>query len=186
MNRDSSRSATASHMDGAPGSVVWYISFGDLLTLLLCFFLVLTPWDQLNKGGKSQSAQGFSVQNTPPDPRGIPFASDPTLKGSDLLSEVPIFAADWFGASLEGDSRQPTVVETELRALTNERAQVTLIVCDAHIDRAQFVDVVGGFVRRVMGEAIQIGIEVRGNCAEAAIRRPTTEAPVGGIRVTRT
>jgi hypothetical protein len=186
MSRTSSRHAASSHMDGAPGSVVWYISFGDLLTLLLCFFLVLTPWDQLKAKGNSQSGQGFSLQNDVRNKRGIPFASDPSLRGSDLLSEVPIFVGDWFGASLEGDTPSSTSVESELRAFAGKDVTATLIVCDGYIDRVQFVETVGRFVKRVMGEAVRIGIEVRGTCTEAAIRRPMTEAPVGGIRVSRT
>ena len=29
-------------------SIVWFLSFGDLLTLLVCFFFVLTPWARFN------------------------------------------------------------------------------------------------------------------------------------------
>ena len=186
MNPSSSKHRALSHSDGTPGSVVWYISFGDLLTLLLCFFLVLTPWDRLKGGAVSQSGQVFSNQNKPARSGGIAFASDPSLRGSDLLADIPVFVEDWIGVHPEETESRPTRIEAELQAFRGQRVAASVVVCEREIDRTRFVETVGRLVQQILGEDVSIGIEVRGNCSEAAIRRPMTEVPVGGIRVTRT
>ena len=53
MDRKSSLRGESSTVDT---STVWFISFGDLLTLLLCFFLVLTPKFSLPVGKNSKKA----------------------------------------------------------------------------------------------------------------------------------
>ena len=186
MNQSSSRHRALSHSDGTPGSVVWYISFGDLLTLLLCFFLVLTPWDRLKGSALSQSGQAFSNQNKPEVSRGIAFASDPSLRGSDLLADIPVFLGDWGGVHLDETQSRPTRIEAELQAFRGQGVAASVVVCERDIDRTRFVETVGRLVHQILGEDVGVGIEVRRNCSQAALRRPMTEVPVGGIRVTRT
>jgi hypothetical protein len=186
MNQYSSKHNALSHSDGTPGSVVWYISFGDLLTLLLCFFLVLTPWDRLKSGGNSQSEQVVSNQNKPVQSRGIAFASEPSLRGSDLLAEIPVFAGDWTGVPTEDLERRLIRVEAELQVFRGQRITASVVVCERDMDRTRFAETFDRLVRQVVGDEVTIGIEVRGTCSEAALRRPMTEVPVGGIRVTRT
>ena len=186
MNQSSSRHRALSHSDGTPGSVVWYISFGDLLTLLLCFFLVLTPWDRLKGSALSQSGQAFSNQNKSEMSRGIAFASDPSLRGSDLVADIPVFVGDWFRVHPKETDSRPTRIEAELQALKGREVAVSVLVCERDIDRTRFVETVGRLVRQILGADVPIEIEVRGNCSEVALRRPMTELPVGGIRVTRT
>ena len=186
MTQFSSKYRALSHSDGTPGSVVWYISFGDLLTLLLCFFLVLTPWDRLKGGAHSQSGQAFSSQSTPNISHGIAFASDPSLRGSDLVADIPVFVGDWFGVHPKETDSRPTRIEAELQALKGREVAVSVLVCERDIDRTRFVETVGRLVRQILGADVPIEIEVRGNCSEVALRRPMTELPVGGIRVTRT
>lgn len=75
---------------GDATSVAWLISFGDLLTLLVCFFLVLTPWSTHSKENKKAQNQGVASHNHKADQSGIPFASRPRGLSSDLIADIPI------------------------------------------------------------------------------------------------
>ena len=180
----SNRQMMAQH-DGAPGSVVWYISFGDLLTLLLCFFLVLTPWDRLKEQGHLQSGRAFSAQNAVNPQNGITLASEPSLRGSDPLVELPIFADEW--ESFSDRTREPHGwrMEEELRPLRGTAVLASIVVCDRSIDRARFIERIGELLHRDLGDPVTVQIEVFGDCNEADFLRPVSESPVGGIRVSR-
>jgi len=78
--------------DGQPGSATWFISFGDLLTLLLCFFLVLTPWDQLSGAVGGQKIQGFEAKSQPIQESGTSLAHQSARKEPKLLAEIPLRA----------------------------------------------------------------------------------------------
>lgn len=87
-------------------SVVWYLSFGDLLTLLLCFFLVLTPSfqaidnDRVKKEvvsatpGPSKSPGTALATMTqvgvgvPPERIAITVSATSSVDGSSLVAEL--------------------------------------------------------------------------------------------------
>lgn len=180
----SDRQMMAQH-EGAPGSVVWYISFGDLLTLLLCFFLVLTPWDRLKENGHLQSGRAFSAQNTTSSDHGITFASEPSLRGSVPLAELPILFDEWASMSDTTVDHEAPRIGEELRPLRGSEVMASIVVCDRSIDRARFVERMEDLLHRHLGERVTAQIEVFGDCNEAFLLRPVTESPVGGIRVSR-
>lgn len=180
MTSSRSRQLRHSSNEGQPGSVVWFISFGDLLTLLLCFFLVLTPWDRLQKVKDPQSLQHISSQTAGSDQNGIAFASDSHLKGSVVKLEVPIFARQWG----EKDVLTPIdALEQELRSVASRNGRAEVLVCSSHEDRARVVLGVGGVLRRSLGSDVAIRFVVSSSCEDVHVTAPVTDEVVGRIRI---
>ncbi len=171
--------------DGQPGSATWFISFGDLLTLLLCFFLVLTPWDRLKSPQQSQSSQRFSVQSTSISAHGTTFASDLPLRGSVTILEVPLLSNDWGIVADEAPGFPVDALEAELRGINVSRGTASLLVCDGKADRAAILREVGDVVRRVSGEGVQVVVEVSGDCENPPLLKPVTDKVVGRIRISK-
>jgi hypothetical protein len=72
--------------NGSAASDIWFISFGDLLTLLVCFFLVLTPKDSLS-GESPERNQGVSLNSLTPAGAGTKVA-DKGLRFSAFSSAI--------------------------------------------------------------------------------------------------
>ena len=171
--------------DGQPGSAAWFISFGDLLTLLLCFFLVLTPWGRLGASKQALSSQRFSLQNPPPALDGTTFASDLPLRGSVTILEAPLLANDWGIVAEEAPGFPLEALEAELRSVNFRGATASLLVCDGKVDRAAILREVGDVLRRVSGEEGTVVLEVSGDCENPPLLKPVTEKVVGRIRITK-
>jgi flagellar motor protein MotB len=160
-------------------SVVWFISFGDLLTLLLCFFLVLTPWDRLHSNQKSQSAQRIEENQQRDSASGTSFASK-TRRVSKILAEVPIF---------EGPDGFLDVMRTA-RWLTHhvqskEAVEISLKVCVPAVERQKTLEDLGRAVLEVGGASRAVAFEVHESCESPTFLVPVTERLVGVVRVSR-
>ena len=90
-------------------SVVWFISFGDLLTLLVCFFLLLTPWGGRHEPLKISKNQEVTVGSHVAEADGTSFAYRPVGQKYMLLAEVPLLKSDL--------SSQPRVTREELTSV---------------------------------------------------------------------
>lgn len=167
--------------EGQPGSVVWFISFGDLLTLLLCFFLVLTPWDLLNKTSNSQSLQGVSSNNTPVSQRGTTFALDLPLRGSVVKLELPLFAEDVESDGVERSELRN--VEQALRLGILEGRNAEVLVCGPREDRARLVHEVEEMFKRSNGQEMPRRFTINRGCDNDHILVPVTQRVVGRIRI---
>ncbi len=83
-------------------AAVWFISFGDLLTLLVCFFFVLTPQLSFNRK-ESQKKEGLKVLSEGVGTRGTRFAYPPLGDTGVVRAQSPAEAferadirhADW-------------------------------------------------------------------------------------------
>ena len=181
MNQSSSRHRALSHSDGTPGSVVWYISFGDLLTLLLCFFLVLTPWDRLKSVPNAQSLQRLSADNATSSQRGTTFASDPPLRGSVVRLELPLFSEDVAGEGVEPPKLDN--LELELRRVMPEGRSAEVFVCAPLDERARLVHEVEELFRRSEADELPRRFTVSRSCENDRILVPVTERVVGRIRI---
>lgn len=165
--------------DGQPGSVVWFISFGDLLTLLLCFFLVLTPWDRLKQVTKGQSLQAGNSNSAVHPQSGTTFALDLPLRGSVVKHELPIFSRE-----LEmDDSLMFMPLETELLGVSSSKHRIEVLVCSHPEERARVVYGVGEMLKRVSGKDVAVRFLVSLKCDESQVLAPVTERYVGRVRV---
>jgi flagellar motor protein MotB len=166
---------------GQPGSVVWFISFGDLLTLLLCFFLVLTQWDRLKNNSKSQSFQRSSTSLSGATSGGTTLASDLTLKGSVVTLEIPIFARDMDGEDVE--ISKPDNLEQELRRVVRDGSRAEILLCSPVEDRAHVVHEVEEMFKRGNGTDVPRRFTVSRSCDNDRLLVPVTERVVGRIRI---
>ena len=183
MTTSHSNSKHYSVSDGQPGSVVWFISFGDLLTLLLCFFLVLTPWDRLKKSPNSQSLPAVTVPSTDLPQTGTTFASDLPLRGSVIKLELPLFkGAD----SISGEGVSPENLSAELTRAMPSDGRVDVLICGGVDDRAALVRYVGETFERAFGSARAVRFVVRRACDVSQVLAPVTGEVVGRIRIVGT
>jgi len=117
------------------GSISWFISFGDLLTLLVCFFLLLTP-QLADHRGQAQRKQGLTRIAQAGQMSGISLASR-VLDVKGASSEVvPVWEHDLRDAESAGPSRG--MQEGWLRLLvdkTSQGATATVQVCEAEFER---------------------------------------------------
>lgn len=166
--------------DGQPGSVVWFISFGDLLTLLLCFFLVLTPWDDLNKAPNAQSLKTVTDNVAASTQAGIPFASDLPLRGSVIKLELPLFEGT---GTLGAPELSPVALSAELKRAMPKDGRVEVLVCSGPDERADVVRYVGEVFDRSFGGNTGIRFLVRRSCDASQVLAPVTKKLVGRIRI---
>jgi hypothetical protein len=176
-----SDTSSAQQRTSQPGSVVWFISFGDLLTLLLCFFLVLTPWDKLRAAANTKVKQEVGPISQEAGKLGIALASPVSREQASILAEVPIQAEHVSGESLSALVALMDALQQEVAPLRDRAHTLTVTVCDPSVDRLRVVAEVGKLAREFDKEASDIGIEVASDCNRIDILRPTTAKLVGVI-----
>ena len=166
--------------EGQPGSVVWFISFGDLLTLLLCFFLVLTPWDRLKKSSNAQSLPTVTGQSEVSASHGTTFASDLSLRRSVITLELPLFEGE---GALGRDGSSSVALSKELTRAMPSGGRIDVLVCSGPDDRAAVVRFVGEAVERSFARRVSARFVVRRACEESQVLAPVTNKVVGRIRI---
>lgn len=165
---------------GDNASVVWFISFGDLLTLLLCFFLCLTPWDRLGKEINSETKQDVAENPESVSSFGTSFASK-ARRVSKIVAEVPVFE------KADGQIDLAAIrhgVSTASRG--DNHLAVTLKVCEPRVSRQSLLEVLGHEVKALVGEDTRIDLEVLGSCEGSSLLAPVTEKVVAAIRIVET
>lgn len=180
METDLSQSSMQ-HASSQSGSVVWFISFGDLLTLLLCFFLVLTPWEKLRPTANPKIKQEVVSTARGGMQLGTVFAPSNVEGQSPIMAEIPIYAEHVSGESLSGLASLADALKRELDPLTEEAHSLTITVCDSTVDKARALVAVANLTREVDRTAVGIGIEVASDCDRIDILRPTTAKVVGVV-----
>jgi hypothetical protein len=141
--------------------VVWFISFGDLLTLLLCFFLVLTPWDRLKKSSNTESLPTVTAQSDTIDNPGTTLASDLPLRGSVIALELPLFEGE---GGLSGEGLSSAALSRELTRAMPSGGRIDVLVCSGADVRAAVVRFVGEAVERSFGSGVSARFVVRRSC----------------------
>jgi hypothetical protein len=162
---------------------VWFISFGDLLTLLLCFFLVLTPWDKLRAKANLAEHQGVVAVSSLKSGFGTEFAPAVFQSRSSVLAEMPIYEEQLGSIDLGNLVSLAHAYEREIGPVVNDAQSITLTVCAPDVDRRKVLAEVGSLVRSVVGESANLGIEVASTCQHLDILRPTTAEVVGVVSV---
>ena len=169
-----------------PESVVWFISFGDLLTLLLCFFLVLTPWQAWGRKRLTHENQDVTPQNAERAPLGTAFAQDAARKVSEVVAEIPLFEDAVSSDSAVSSALLLSTMEQELAPyLTSDGLVLTVVACSPESGRRDVVKRVAPLALSPEFSRMTFRTELVTSCSEARILRPTTAKMVGSIRVTR-
>jgi len=166
--------------EGQPGSVVWFISFGDLLTLLLCFFLVLTPWQHLKRSPDVQSLRVINGDSLLKNPSGTTFAYDPALRGSVIKLELPLFEGTWHA---DGDRLSSGALVSDLRRLMSGGARADVLICASPEERVGIIRHVGEAFDDGLGSISSVRFVVVERCDESAVLAPITGSVVGRIRI---
>ncbi len=180
---NSGRSASATQ----PASTVWFISFGDLLTLLLCFFLVLTPWGRLSSRDVSPKNQTVTPFEGTGGGLGTTLAGSTARETPRVVAEIPLFEEVATSDSPVARALLLAALEDGLRGhLAADGLVMTVVACSPEAGRQEVVRRVVPLALSPEFARMSLRIELLTSCAEARILRPTTRKVVGTVRVTRT
>jgi hypothetical protein len=180
MNSPSSRSHQGSP---SAANLVWLISFGDLLTLLVCFFLVLTPWSKVSFGAHATKQPVNSTLDSERLP-GIAFANRSLGRttSSEPLGEF-VLTRNVFGAGQETGLQE--VIESVARKVSEGKSGKTrmiLEICTTFPPREVLRRVGGGLAERLKAQ-VALEVEIDGECRAVKGRYPHIENTVGVIRI---
>lgn len=155
---------------------VWFISLGDLLTLLVCFFLVLTPHKSTSSNA-AQTKQGVIGSQGVKDDVGTvlaqsPLGQFPSVADARAFSPIAIWSDDVQLADKSADNRESErswSAELLTAVVAGEMALVKL--CDSKLEReilAQF----GSVIERDLARSSAVSFETGANCETwRALRR---------------
>jgi hypothetical protein len=168
--------------------VVWFLSFGDLLTLLLCFFLVLTPWDKLSSSRVADEKQPVSSAPQTRLDVGTSLAAVPARERSpEVLAEVPLVAE--LATSQDGVAQAQLLgaLEQAMEALgETDIEQVTVSVCRFEESRGEVVARVLPLLRGHQLSQAALKVEIEGECWDEQQRAVKgTGRRVGSVRISR-
>jgi hypothetical protein len=153
------------YQDGeAPlGADSWFISFGDLLTLLLCFFLLLTPGEP-GRSNKIENNQSVNAGAGESQSSGTDLALKVIDRNVALESVVPVwrhFLVDGEVVQERRSVQEQWVNDVRTQVLSGRLATVKL--CEAGAEREVISRMVSKIVR---GEALasRVQFEVGQSC----------------------
>jgi flagellar motor protein MotB len=164
-------------------SVVWWISFGDLLTLLLCFFLVLTPWDKLRASNQSKAKQELSKEPSPSGGFGTAFAKQQRGSQVEVLAEIPLYRDQFSGEYQIEELSLFGSLATETEHIRSKVGSVALKLCDRGVDRLRIAAQVGALLASTREHASKVRIEFASSCESLEVLRPVTDSVVGVISI---
>jgi hypothetical protein len=188
---------------GNAASIVWSISFGDLLTLLVCFFLVLTPWDKLKARQNSKEEQIVRILPLSADLVGTNLAQSvtkPTVATSGTLltrgglglrnrsvtlrAEIPLFQFQIGEVSVTGIENLSDSIKREVPRTLQGDAVVVLRICDTSVPLDETIPLVARMLNEVGIQERQLVISYpTKGCLDVATMRPVTERVVGSITI---
>lgn len=171
----------------SPGSVVWFISFGDLLTLLLCFFLVLTPWDQLSRSPADKGSQGVTSQTRLERPAGTSLAHQPPRGEPELLAEVPVYSGLMASHDGVAEAKLLAALEDGLRPHRGTPGlTMKVVLCPGAADqRGSLLGKVLPLVASPGFAQAALEVEVAAACDEGAAPNGGEDLAVGSVKVSR-
>ena len=167
--------------NGSAASLVWLISFGDLLTLLVCFFLVLTPWNSLRARTDAKNAL-IPVGSDRQASNGTPLANSSVGPKPGVIIELPIERGQ-----LADATRNAAFTVTLRDVLTSPEAihaSVLLRVCGGD-RREEIIRSVGSTLLKHKRSTQTISIELLGECETFEVLYPTSAAVAGSVRIVR-
>jgi len=158
----------------SPQSDVWFISLGDLLTLLVCFFLVLTP-QNLSPQSKSHSKQAVSTPSDRLKVVGTMLAPGPIGQsvGSSLNVPVWIDTAEFSERQHPGEFGKGVDWKGMLKGVLSDEAAVVVKLCEQSLES----EVVGSVVRELRADgksASLVSFEVGADCTRWSAKEGET------------
>lgn len=124
-----------------PGNESWLISLGDLLTLLVCFFLVLTPQTLLN-ARTPQGSQRVSYQERGPRDFGIDLASHGLDRIPAAVGMLPVGRDQLVSTDSSGDQTGHVKLWlAELQSALERGDRVVVQLCDREVEQKVVADV---------------------------------------------
>ena len=162
--------ASESHSDGKQGAntIVWLISFSDLLTLLLCFFLCLAAFGRFD-GTLRQANSKISQDNL--NTNGVPnAASSVVTSGGTVVANKSIEAgslqallteADFGSDGSEVKSSGQDKLKKLLETVAYKPTAVLIETCGVRVDRENERAWLQGMSRAVAlkGQLLDAGID---------------------------
>ena len=138
--------SVSNRVNASPANDVWFISFGDLLTLLVCFFLVLTP-EKMSPKDVSQSKQVVNSTLKQLKAVGTELASGPTGQNVGSILSAPVWrdslesekSPSSLKSAIDGDWRE------SLKGALLDQAKVVVKLCDAASER----EVIGAVIKQL-------------------------------------
>ncbi len=181
-SRPSSRESSSS-----ASSVAWVISFGDLLTLLLCFFLVLTPWDRLSAPPKTKESQMVAAQLPLQVPAGTSLAPQPARAELELLAAVPVHAGLVSSQDGVGEARLLAAIEDALRPHAKAgRLVMRVVVCPSASGTVPRSEVLARVLPIAASRGFsQVGLEVEAAAGCGEPQQAEGEVVVGRVNILR-
>lgn len=186
MRAASFRSVPQAGRAESPGSVVWFISFGDLLTLLLCFFLVLTPWGQLTANPDRDKVQAVAPQAPLQEGAGTSLAEQSARKEPELLAEIPLRTD--LVSSQDGVVEAKLLVALEDALLPHLRAAgITLrvAICGTHGASAEALERVLPLLASKQFSHIPLAVEAGAGCEGSEVAGSSQPVAVGRVEISR-
>jgi hypothetical protein len=156
------RSGSRYHSLGSStGSVSWMISFGDLLTLLVCFFILLTP-NAFSPVSKNELKQQVVSSVNPQESIGTDLAPKAFVGKDSHLKPIPVWrsneTAPSSGDGLKNKQWQRDLVE---RVAGGSKARIEL--CDVRAEREIFIETLKD-LRSLGVQASRAQFELGANC----------------------
>jgi flagellar motor protein MotB len=157
------RRTLTSDVVSVPGGEAWFISFGDLLTLLVCFFLLLTPQAPSN-AGTLQTNQQVSANPGVSLNSGTDLASLPLDPTSSVTGVVPIWRDSLVVAGQARERNERSAVWLwELRRSLERGQGVVVKLCDPAVEQEVVSEVAGELTNRI-GAVGRVQFEVDPEC----------------------
>lgn len=161
MGNDKERQTSNTAVDT---SVVWLVSFGDLLTLLFCFFLILTPrlgGSLVNESTKEHVSDRVGAEILP----GTSLATlDQEGRGMSL-GFIPVTVARERALSSDERRAQVTAALDNLRTRTGKLERIKVCVGSSSAARMQELYTA---TRLAYGELGGVEFEYEASCSRAA------------------
>lgn len=171
----------SSPQSGSAASLVWLISFGDLLTLLVCFFLVLTPWHAMRGRTEIQNplipATSMSGATS-----GTSLANPSVGPKPGVITELPIERGQF--ADPNKSAVFAKAMEIELAKPETRMSSVLVRVCGSGT-RDETLRTVSSLIRAHARPTQRVAVELVSECESFEVAHPTSVAVMGSIRIVR-
>jgi len=172
-----SRSSTRGPVSSHGASTAWLISFGDLLTLLVCFFLVLTRWHADNLSGSTGKSRVHTSLGDG-ESAGIAFAHPSLGPAAGVVVEIPVLVS-LLGTEVAAHTES---FQRDVMSVSAQGNVTVFRVCNGE-SGFQALRQLGSIVRASVAPTGVFRLEVSGDCRDFDVLYPTSGEVVGAVRI---
>ncbi len=152
--------------DAEQNAMVWSISFGDLLTLLVCFFFVLTP-GLLPRQVQNVQNGALTSTNTPEFQSGTAFASSPLGVAGVVRSKLLVECGESSQAHNEAEQTSLAKAWADYRVLVaNTPRDVAIRLC-ARAPQSEALELMLAEIERSKPYVRSWDVELYARCDES-------------------